>query len=89
MAGNRFFWGMVTAAAAGAIIGLLLAPEEGNKIRKKIRKKTNSLASELIDALEKSKQEAAALKSKAGEYKDDLVNSAKERANGLGGQVNV
>jgi gas vesicle protein len=78
MASNRVFWGIVTAAAAGAIIGLLFAPEEGNKIRKKIKKTTNSLASELIEALEKSKQNAEDLKAKGEKYKEDLVDSSKE-----------
>lgn len=89
MAGNRVFWGIVTAAAAGAIIGLLLAPEEGNKIRKKIKKKTNSLAAELIEALEKSKEEAAALKNKAEQYKDDLADSAKEGVDNLANTANI
>ena len=42
MNGNKAFWGIVTAAAVGAIIGLLFAPEDGNKTRKKIKKKTNA-----------------------------------------------
>jgi gas vesicle protein len=78
MASNRIFWGIITAAAAGAVIGLLFAPEEGNKMRKKIKKKTNSLASELIEALEKSKENAEKLKSKGEDYKDDLLESAQE-----------
>jgi gas vesicle protein len=78
MASNRVFWGIVSAAVAGALIGLLVAPEEGAKIRKKIKKKTNSLAGDLIDALEKSKAQAEALKSQAKESLDDLTASASE-----------
>jgi gas vesicle protein len=65
MVNSKVFWGIVTAAAAGAVIGMLFAPEEGTEVRKKIKKRTNSLASELIDALEKSK-------AKAGQAVDDL-----------------
>jgi gas vesicle protein len=83
MTNNRVFWGIVTAAAAGAVIGLLFAPEDGNKLRKNIKKKANSLASELIDALEKSKEEAASLKSKANQYKDDVMEKAEEQVNNL------
>jgi len=39
MGTNKIFWGIVTAAAVGAVIGLLFAPEEGNQTRKKIRKR--------------------------------------------------
>jgi gas vesicle protein len=82
MATNKAFWGIVTAAAVGAVIGLLFAPDEGNNTRKKIKKKTNSLASELIDALEKSKEKAAqaaeSVKSKGQEYKDDAVDTAEQ-----------
>ena len=82
MNGNKAFWGIVTAAAVGAIIGLLFAPEEGNQTRKKIKKKTNSLATDLIEALEKSKEKAAGavsqLKKEGEEYKDAAIDKADE-----------
>ena len=82
MVNSKVFWGIVTAAAAGAVIGLLFAPEEGTQTRKKIKKKTNSLASELIDALEKSKQKAGEtaddLKAKGEEYKNEFKDKAEE-----------
>lgn len=82
MVNSKVFWGIVTAAAAGAVIGMLFAPEEGTQIRKKIKKKTNSLASELIDALEKSKQKAGEtaddLKAKGEKYKNDFKDKAEE-----------
>lgn len=82
MVNSKVFWGIVTAAAAGAVIGMLFAPEEGTQIRKKIKKKTNSLASELIDALEKSKQKAGEtaddLKAKGEQYKNDFKDKAQE-----------
>lgn len=56
MINNKVFWGIIAAAAVGVTVGLLFAPEDGDKTRKKIKRKTNSLAGELIDALEKSKQ---------------------------------
>jgi gas vesicle protein len=84
MSGNKAFWGIVTAAAVGAVIGLLFAPEDGGKTRKKIKKRTNSLASDLIDALEKSKEKASSaaeeLQEEGSEYKDAAVNKAGEYA---------
>ncbi|MCE7064416.1 YtxH domain-containing protein [Dyadobacter sp. CY326] len=82
MNGNKAFWGIVTAAAVGAIIGLLFAPEEGNQTRKKIKKKTNSLATDLIDALEKSKEKVASVagqvKKEGEEYKEAALDKADE-----------
>jgi gas vesicle protein len=82
MSGNKAFWGIVTAAAVGAVIGLLFAPEDGGKTRKKIKRKTNSLASDLIEALEKSKEKASdaadEIKKEGLEYKDAAVDKAEE-----------
>ncbi len=43
------------AAAAGAAIGMLFAPEDGDNTRKKIKKSANDWASDALDALEKGK----------------------------------
>jgi gas vesicle protein len=80
MTTNKIILGVLAAAAAGTIIGLLFAPEDGDNTRKKIKKKTNSLASDLIDALEKSKAKATEtaenLKEEGKEYKDAAINKA-------------
>lgn len=84
MVKSKVFWGIVTAAAAGAVIGMLFATEEGTKIRKKIKKRTNSLAEELIDALEKSKAKASDvaddLKAKGEKYKGEALDKAEALA---------
>ena len=89
---DRVFWGIVTAAAVGAVIGLLFAPDEGNNTRKKIKKKTNSLASELIDALEKSKDKASEvagnLRDKGQKYKDEAIDTAKQYADDANDEIN-
>ena len=90
--GNKAFWGIVTAAAVGAVIGLLFAPDEGNKTRKKIKKKTNSLAGDLIEALERSKRKAAQtadeLKAKGEQYKDEVIDTAEEYADKANEEIN-
>lgn len=92
MNGNKAFWGIVTAAAVGAVIGLLFAPEDGGETRKKIKRKTNSLASDLIDALEKSKEKAASVvgqvKKEGEEYKDEALNKADEYSNKAKEEIN-
>ncbi|MDQ6477330.1 YtxH domain-containing protein [Dyadobacter sp. LHD-138] len=91
MINGKVFWGIVTAAAAGAVIGMLFAPDEGTQTRKKIKRKTNSLASELIEALEKSKDKvvksAEDLKEKGQKYKNDLHDKAEELADDAAQEV--
>ncbi|MCF0049995.1 YtxH domain-containing protein [Dyadobacter sp. LJ53] len=92
MNGNKAFWGIVTAAAVGAIIGLLFAPEDGDKTRKKIKKKTNSLATELIEALEKSKEKVSSVtgqvKEAGEEYKDAAWDKAEEYSDAAKNEIN-
>lgn len=92
MASNRAFLGIVTAAAVGAVIGLLFAPDEGNKTRKKIKKKTNSLAGDLIDALEKSKEKAVKVADEAKEqgehYKDKAIDAAEDYIDDANKEIN-
>lgn len=87
MINSKVFWGIVTAAAAGAVIGLVLSPNEGERIKRKIKRKTNSLADDLITALERSKDKAAKLKSKGEKLKDDLVESAEDKADELSDKI--
>jgi gas vesicle protein len=87
MINSKVFWGIVTAAAVGAVIGLVLSPDDGERIKKKIKRKTNSLADDLITALEKSKDKAAKLKAKGEKLKDDLVDAAEEKAEELSDKV--
>jgi gas vesicle protein len=89
---NKALLGILTAAAVGAVIGLLFAPEEGNQTRKKIKKKTNSLATDLIEALERSKEKASnvvgQVKEEGEEYKDAALNKAEEYTDAAKEEVN-
>jgi len=77
MGSNKAFLGIITAAVVGALIGLLIAPEDGDKTRKKIKRKTNSLASDLIEALERSKEKvseaADTIQEKGSQYTDEAA----------------
>lgn len=79
MSNNKVFWGILTAAAAGAIIGLLFAPEEGGETRKKIKRSANDWATDMLDQIEKGKAKAQEVGSKIktnGEHlKDELVGA--------------
>lgn len=83
MINQKVFWGIVTAAAAGAVIGLLFAPDEGLKTRKKIKKKSNDWANDVVGSLEKSKErvvEAAAKLRKSADHAKAEALEALENA---------
>jgi gas vesicle protein len=63
----------IGAAAAGAVIGLLLAPEKGSELRQKIQSAANDWADQLIDLVNSSRE-------KMGEVKGELKARAE---NGL------
>ena len=71
-------WGAILGAAAGFTVGLLLAPEEGTKIRRKIAYQLDHLSEQIADLIEKSLSP-----SEEGDARKDgqaLVNDAQEKA---------
>ncbi len=91
MSTNKIFLGLVTAAVAGAVIGLLLAPEDSKRTIRKLKKKTNSLAGDLIAALERSKAKATdaagELKKEGEAYADEAAGKAEEYVDSAREQV--
>ena len=55
LSANAFF-SILGAATAGVIIGMLIAPEKGEDLRKNIRKTAGDLAGKLKDAVVKGQQ---------------------------------
>lgn len=66
--------GIALAAAAGAAIGFLFAPEKGADLRKKVKQNANSWADELLAAINKGKDNAQ-------QFADDAQNKAKSWKN--------
>jgi len=48
---NKVILGLLGAAAAGVVIGILLAPEKGGEVRKKIADRAGDLASRIGDLI--------------------------------------
>ncbi|MFZ1686418.1 MAG: YtxH domain-containing protein [Flavobacteriales bacterium] len=67
----------LTALAAGAAIGLLLAPASGADTRKKLMKKGSALRDRLADMVEEGSELIDKLKGDA----EDLADKAKSTAN--------
>lgn len=89
---SKILLGVITAAAAGAVIGMLFAPDKGNEIRSKVKKTANELADELLNAIRRGKSQyqdakdelrskAYELKGKAQQKVDELSDEADEQYN--------
>ena len=92
MNNSKVFFSIFIAAAIGATVGMLFAPEEGGKTRKKIKKSANEWANDALDALEKGKAKvqdtADNVLSKAKSYKNDAVDAADEQLDEAKSTVN-
>jgi gas vesicle protein len=82
----------LTALAAGAALGLLLAPASGKDTRKKLVKKGTDIRDKLADMLkeggelvQKLKDDASGLAGKAKDGADAVKDRVKDAANGNAG----
>lgn len=79
--------GISIAAAAGAAIGMLLAPEKGVDLQKKIKEGANDLLTNFSNLINTGKELASEFKSSAQrnvtELSSELIEFDKEDANGL------
>lgn len=76
--GSKIALGIIGAAAAGVVIGLLLAPEKGTEMRKKLKKTAGDWADNLTNLFHKGEEELENLKEKGRSYKAKAENKANE-----------
>ena len=72
---------IIGAAAAGAIIGMLVAPEKGSELRKRISDATGDWTTQLSQLLASGKASLENLKQAAAGEADNLTGEAEERYN--------
>jgi gas vesicle protein len=58
MSTSKFVISILGAAAAGVVIGMLVAPEKGTEMRKRIKKTTDGWVDSLNQVFSKAKDEA-------------------------------
>jgi gas vesicle protein len=81
---SKVILGIVGAAAAGVVIGLLLAPEKGSDLRQKVKSTAGGWADHLGDLFNNAKGEFDNLRKKgtrAASEAGNAYNSVKEKSN--------
>lgn len=73
MASNvKLIGALIVGAAAGAVLGVLFAPDKGSETRKKLAKSTDKLINQLSDKIDEGKEALSDLKRKGMEATDDI-----------------
>ena len=80
---TKVILGIVGAAAAGAVIGLLLAPEKGSELRERIKARAGDFASEIADLVATGKEKLGGMKEGAVDEANNLRSEAENRVNKL------
>jgi gas vesicle protein len=75
---SKFILGMAAAAAAGAIIGMLVAPEKGKDLQKRLASGTKDWLSELGSLLDLGKDVVSKAKERGEEAVDEIGTQFKE-----------
>lgn len=71
------------AAAVGAVIGMLVAPEKGSDLRRKITDATGDWTTQLSDLLAQGKEQLNNLKNKATTQGSSYASEGEERFNSV------
>ena len=71
---SKIILGLAGAAAAGVLVGLLLAPDKGTEVRKKISQTAGDWAGQLSDLFSNAKDEIANLKNKGAKAASDAAS---------------
>jgi gas vesicle protein len=73
--GNAFF-GILAAATAGVVIGMLIAPEKGEDLRRNIKDSAGDLTKKLGDLIAEGKEQLQGLKSMFGNAATELQSDS-------------
>ncbi len=77
---SKIIFGVLGAVAAGIAIGMLMAPEKGADMRKKISDTANGLASDVSDLIASGKDKIMEVANSVSRESHGLVNEVSKRA---------
>ena len=80
---TKVILGIIGAAAAGAVVGMLLAPDKGSELRKKVKDTANDWAHQLADLFAEGKAELQKMKNRASSGAQDVRADAEDRINNV------
>ena len=69
--------GIIAAAAAGVIIGMLIAPEKGEELRKTLKDSAGDWAKKINEFMADSKEEVKSVKSSFNEGLNEIRQESK------------
>lgn len=83
MTTTKVIVGILGAAAAGVVIGMLIAPEKGEDLRKNIKKTADDWVDEVSQWMGKGKTYLSEIKNRAEDEVDSVRDQVEESVNGI------
>jgi gas vesicle protein len=80
---GNIFIGIIAAATAGVVIGMLIAPEKGKDLQKNIKRSAGNWPRKMSDLMAEGKEHFEGLKSIFGEGSRELKNEVRDLKNGV------
>lgn len=87
MSTTKLIVGILGAAAAGVIIGVLIAPEKGSDLRSNIKKTAEDWVDEISDWMGKGKEYLSEMKGRMASGAEELKEEGEQVVNGLKGNI--
>jgi len=87
MTTSKVLLGILGAAAAGVIVGILIAPEKGSDLRNNLKQTAGDWADEVADWVGKGKEYLNEMKGKVGGQAEDLAQEGEQAVNDLKGSI--
>ena len=81
--GTKVVLGILGAAAAGVVIGMLIAPEKGSEMRTRIKKSAGDLVDNLSNLFVKGKEELEELSATAADKGRQARSAVEDKVNRL------